>query len=247
MKKLVKVISAHAERHRDLLDKEWGLTDWTRKQAEQVLRRIDGILEQLPQAQKQAHERIIGERPVANSEKILSLYDDNIHVIVRGKAGAEVEFGNTLLLAEQENGLIIDWKLFENSAPADSKMLQGSVARIESMTGIKLAALTADRGFDSPDNVRFLDKKNIFNAVCPKSPSQLQERITDDNFADLQKRRSATEARIGIFKNSFLGKPLRVKRFLHREKAVAWHVLTHNLWVLARLPRADAKPLQLAA
>jgi len=84
------------------------------------------------------------------------------------------------------------------------------------MTGIKLAALTADRGFDSPDNVRFLDKKNIFNAVCPKSPSQLQERITDDNFADLQKRRSSTETRIGIFKNSFLGKPLRVKRFLHR-------------------------------
>lgn len=247
MKKLVKVVSAHAERHRDLLDKEWGLTDWTRKQAEQVLRRIDGILEQLPKAQKQAHERIIGERPVANSEKILSLYDDNIHVIVRGKAGAEVEFGNTLLIAEQENGLIIDWKLFQKSAPADSKMLQGSVARIESITGRKLTALTADRGFDSPDNVRFLDKKNIFNAVCPKSPSQLQERITDDNFADLQKRRSATEARIGIFKNSFLGKPLRVKRFIRREKAVAWHVLAHNLWVLARLPRADAKPLQLAA
>jgi hypothetical protein len=53
----------------------------------------------LPRAQKQAHERIIGERKVANAEKILSLYEPDIQVLVRGNAGAEVEFGNKLLLA----------------------------------------------------------------------------------------------------------------------------------------------------
>ncbi len=49
---------------------------------------------------KQALERIIGERPVANADKILSLYESDLHVIVRCKAGADVEFGNTLFLAE---------------------------------------------------------------------------------------------------------------------------------------------------
>ena len=63
MKKLVGVVRAHARRHRDLLDKQWEQTDWTRAQAEQILRRIDGVLELLPQAQKQAHERIIGGAP----------------------------------------------------------------------------------------------------------------------------------------------------------------------------------------
>ena len=66
-----------------------------------VLARIDTVLKLLPQAQKQAHERIIGERQVPNGEKILSLYDTAVRVIVRGKAGAEVEFGNSVSLAEK--------------------------------------------------------------------------------------------------------------------------------------------------
>jgi hypothetical protein len=54
MKKLVLVITEHAQRHLDLLDREWDQTHWTHKQAEQVLRRIHGVLELLPKAQKQA-------------------------------------------------------------------------------------------------------------------------------------------------------------------------------------------------
>ena len=47
-----------------------------------------------PAATKQVHERLIGGRKIPNKEKILSLYDADIEVIVRGKSGAEVEFGN---------------------------------------------------------------------------------------------------------------------------------------------------------
>lgn len=67
---------------------EIGALCWTRPQAEQVLARIDGVLAPLPQAVQQDHERIIGERPVANADKLLSLYERDLHVIVRGKAGA---------------------------------------------------------------------------------------------------------------------------------------------------------------
>ena len=44
MKRQVKVVAGHARRHRALLDEEWAQTDWTRPQAEEVLRRIDGVL-----------------------------------------------------------------------------------------------------------------------------------------------------------------------------------------------------------
>ena len=70
MKRLVGVVRGHARRHRELLDRQWEGTEWTRAQAEQVLRRIDGVLELLPRAQKQAHERIIGARQVPNADKI---------------------------------------------------------------------------------------------------------------------------------------------------------------------------------
>ncbi len=59
MKSLTQVVRAHAQRYRDLLDRQWEQTDWTRPQTEQVLRRLDNVLVQLPAAQHQAHERII--------------------------------------------------------------------------------------------------------------------------------------------------------------------------------------------
>ena len=68
-----------------------------------------------------------------------------------------------------------------------------------------------------------------------------------ETFAVIQKRRAQTEARIGIFKNAFLGRPLRVRGFVHRELSISWHVLAHNLWVLARLLQAEEKSLKQAA
>jgi hypothetical protein len=41
----------------------------------------------------------------------------------------------------------------------------------------------------------------VYNAICPRSPKQLQEKLSDPIFLNLQIRRSQTEARIGIFKN----------------------------------------------
>ncbi|QBG47011.1 hypothetical protein EGM51_06240 [Verrucomicrobia bacterium S94] len=45
----------------------------------------------------------IAERRVFNVGKILSLHEPDIHVLVRGRTGAEVEFGNGLY-AEQADG-----------------------------------------------------------------------------------------------------------------------------------------------
>ncbi|RKX47556.1 MAG: hypothetical protein DRP64_00705 [Verrucomicrobia bacterium] len=39
-------------------------------------------------------------RRIANHEKVLSLHEPDAHVLVRGKGGAEVEFGNGLYLEE---------------------------------------------------------------------------------------------------------------------------------------------------
>ena len=238
MKGIVRVVGKHAQRHRDLLDKQWEQTDWSRPQAEQVLRRIDGVLEQLPAAVKQAHERIIGERQVANADKILSLYDEDLHVIVRGKAGAEVEFGNTLLIAEQAQGLVVDWYLHQESAPADSRQLPASLKRMDARLGAEvIQAVGGDRGFDSAANRELLKEKDMFNALCPRGAEELKRRRHGQRFGEMQRRRSQTEGRIAILKNDFFGRPMRAKGYEHRALSVSWSVLAHNLWVLARLER----------
>jgi hypothetical protein len=244
MKQQIKVVAGHARRHRALLDQEWTQTDWTRPQAEAVLRRMDGVLTLLPQAQKQAHERLIGERRVDNADKVLSLYETDTRVIVRGKAGGEVEFGNTLLLAEQRDGVIVDWQLHRASAPADARQLAGSLTRLETAYGLgTIRALGTDRGFSSAANETLLKAKGIYDGICPKQPARLKERMGEEQFVKLQRRRSQTEGRIAIFKNGFLGRPLRAKGFKHREMAVNWQVLTHNLWVLARLEQKQEMAL----
>jgi hypothetical protein len=243
MKKMVRRVEKHAQRHRELLAQEWRQTEWTEKEAQYVLRRIDGVLAQLPQARKQAHDRIIGERVVKNQDKLLSLYETDVRVIVRGKADAEVEFGNTLLLVENRQGVIVDYHLWRENAPADSQMVAESLKRIKEITGPEVTPqverLAADRGFDSAKTRSGLAHEGIYNAICPRSPEALKERLQEEEFVDCQRRRSQTEGRIGIFKNQFLGRPLRAKGFGHRELAVAWSVLAHNLWVIARLPRRE--------
>ena len=238
MKKLNKLVQRHGERYRDLLEYRWQETEWTQKQAQVVIKRIDNVLEKLPKAIEQAHERIIGERRVKNTEKILSLYEDDVHVLVRGKANAEVEFGNGLYLAEQRDGLIVDWELFRDHPPADSRLVKKSLERIEKAYG-PATSYCGDRGFDTKANVFHLESENVFNGICPKAPTVMAERIKEPRFMELQRRRGQTEARIGIFKNAYLGRPLRSKGFEHKRNTVAWCVLTHNLWVLARMKIAS--------
>jgi hypothetical protein len=247
MKKLVKVVASHARRHRQALDERWEQTSWTRKEAELILKRIDGVLELLPRAQKQAHERIIGGRQVNNAEKILSLYDGDVRVVTRGKAGAEVEFGNTVLLGENKQGIILDYRLWREQAPADVHMLVESLERV--VVGLKcpVKGVAADRGFASQANSHGLKEARIFDGICPRSPGELKERMKEQRFVKMQRRRSQTEARISILQRGFFGRPMRAKGFAHRELAVAWGVLTHNLWMLARLKKKEPEKLARAA
>lgn len=239
MKKIMRKIAMHGLKHMELLENNWQKTILSEKEADQIITRIENILTQLPEAIRQGHERIIGDRLVKNDEKILSLYDENLHVIVRGKAGAKVEFGNTLFLSEQADGLILDWKLYREKVPSDSKILKESIERLEKEYDDYMPeSVTTDRGFFSKTNQKYLEKKGIKDYMCPRSVNELRERLKDENFCEHQKRRAETEGRIGIIKNCFLGNPSKGKSFHSRNLSTAWSVLTHNLWVLARLPEA---------
>ncbi len=239
MKKLMVKVARHAAVHRELLRNRREETRFTGNEAAQIIGRIESVLEQLPRAVYQAHERIIGERQVPNRAKILSFYEKDIHVIVRGKAEAEAEFGNTLLLGEQAEGIIVDWQLYREKAPSDSQLLKQSLERMDTDYHCRPESVTGDRGFDSAANRRYLKKQGIENNICPRSVRQLQETMQQASFTENQKRRGQTEGRIGILKNRFLGNPLKSKGFASRQMSVAWAVLSHNLWVLARLPRAE--------
>lgn len=233
MKKLLRKMVKHALRYYSILEEKWHITDLSEKQTKQILQRISNVIEQIPAIIKNAHTRIISDKKIENAEKILSLYEKNIHVIKRGKMDADVEFGNGFYLAEQEDGLIIDWD-FIKETKTDPQLLKESVERIVNNYD-KINKYATDRGFNSKRNSSFLDKEHIFNATCPRDPQELIIKMKDDQFLDAQKRRAQTEGRIGIFKNKFIGKKILRKGFNNREAKILWSILTHNLWVIARI------------
>jgi hypothetical protein len=246
MKKLMKVIENHGKNYVQVLKDRFEETDWSEAEAQVVLNRMESVLVQLPDAIQQAHERIIGKRRVANKDKILSLYEKDIHVLVRGKAGAEVEFGNGLYLAEQVDGLIVDWNFIKEQPPGDNKLVPESIERLKAHYG-SVSSYAADRGFDSKDNSIDLEELQIINAICPRSVKALEQKLEDDVFCKLQTRRGSTEARIGIFKNAYLGKPLRSKGFSHRSTRIHWCIFTHNLWNLATMAAENQEALEAEA
>ena len=230
MKKLLRRISEHARRHRDLLDERFEQTTLSSRQKDRVLARMDEKLALVPKVIEQAHERIIGERPVKNADKILSAHEPDIDVIVRGKAGAQTEFGNELFLAESPGGMIVDYMLYGKSAPAESQKMLESVERQQDLhVEVELKALVADRGFDAKGPAAELAAQEIENHICPKNPERLVERLAEPDFRRWQTRRGATEARVAILKNHGGGRVWRAKGLKHRRLAVGWSVLAHNL------------------
>lgn len=235
MKKLSKRIASHAQSHLEILTTRSQETNLKPGEIQQISQRIQGILEQLPAAIHQAHERIIGGRKLSNKKKILSLYDPDIQVIVRGKSGAQVEFGNNLWLGETREGLIIDY-LLEKEKTSDAKQIQPAIGRLVNQRQLPVLNVWGDRALHSAANEKFLADQQIRSGLCPRNVSELAERLENETgMREGLKRRAGTEARVSIIIRDFMGKPARAKGFPNREMMVGWAVLSHNLWVLARL------------
>lgn len=244
MKRLCNLVKNHAARYRDVLFGNRRKTDLSDKQIYRIVERIDNVIEKLPDAIEQAHRRIIRGEKLNADEKILSLYDDNAAAIVRGKTNAEIEFGNELFIAEQRNGFIVDWQLYEDKT-ADQKKFREFMARYNPQNhGVQ--SITSDRGFTGKPNSEELEKHNIYNGLRPRSPSELETKNNEEKFKPLQKRRSQTEGRIAAVKR-FIGQHMPCRKFEDKKSHTAWSVLTHNLHLLAKMISAARRQKEKAA
>jgi hypothetical protein len=236
MKELVKKVEKHGRRYLTLLKEHWQETDLREGQARVIWERLERLLEQVPAAVKQAHERIIGERVVPNDKKILSLFEPDAAVYVRGKAGADAEFGLQLLMSESAEGLIVDCHVVPDGVANDTTLLLPAMERMRAAFGPSVAAtVVTDRGFASADNSIALKNLEICDSTLPRSPEAMKAKLKDPAHRDLHRRRAQTEARIGIIKAKFFGDRLPTKGLANHQRFVAWTALVHNVWVLARM------------
>lgn len=246
MKKLVKRIAGHARKHLEKLYNSRGVLELSEESILKIAREMNAVLMQLPMAIEQGHKRIISELPVDNKEKILSLYEGDVNIIVRNKAGKKYEYGNKISLMEQSDGLIIDCSMAKSGSPSDTKLCRTSFDNVIKTYG-PIKSLTTDRGCQSKANSNHFEKNNTFDATCPRSVDEMNKKREDAEFCKLQKRRSNTEARISILKN-FTGDKLLCKTFEHRKQQLSLAILTHNIWKISKMMieyRISNQPQQL--
>jgi len=226
----------HARRHKELLlthrEKK---TELSEAQANLLIGNLDNILDQLPHVKNQAHERIIGERRVETKDKILSVYEPDINVLVRGKSGAEVEYGNQLLIGENRDGLITCYELYED-VKIDSNRLLDAIKQTEENIGAKLKLIVGDRGFGDEKKAEEISENypEIVDHIFPKSTKLSNEKRNDPKFAQSQKRRAQTEARIAILTNNYQRGRSLSKGLESQRMELRWVMLAHNLRLLAR-------------
>jgi hypothetical protein len=244
--KLVKMMARHAETHRDILKQSPENFDLSPGRVKQVIKRIDYVLEKLPQARLQARERIIGERKVKNADKLLSLYEPDARVIIRGKSGAEIEYGNKLMLVENREGLITHWKLY-NENKTDTELLIETVEQTEINIGMSLALMCGDRGFSAHEEQEELSSANPERKdhITLKSVPGLKEAMKDPAFRASQKRRAQTEGRVAIIKNCYMPGRSLSKGLHSRNLELSWIMLAHNLRKLAerRIKEKEAREI----
>ncbi len=242
LKALTKTVTLHATRHKALLLENLNRSDLSEAQARCIITRIDGVLQKLPQAIRQANERIIGERKVESKDKLHSIYEPDTQIIVRGKSGAEVEFGNKLHIVENREGLILGWNLQKN-LKSDARELENLIILTEENTEETITKMCGDRGYVSKREQARVGKSRpeIKDHITPKNPFELRDKMKDSEFRDSQKRRAQTEGRIGIIKNVYLSGRSLSKGLESRRQEMSWIMLAHNLNKLAQKRISEQK------
>ncbi|MCI0482766.1 MAG: ISNCY family transposase [Candidatus Dadabacteria bacterium] len=185
----------------------------------------------------QAVRRVLKGEQVPNDEKILSIFEPHVELIMRGKAGKEVEFGHIVNIQQVKEKFITGYDVFERK-PVEHSLVEPALSRHEETFGEYPDVYADDKGaYESMDQIRDLEKKIDVVAICKKGRRSEKEEAREHGllFRLGQKFRAGIEGTI-----SFLKRGLGLGRCFYRSfktfaSSVGVIVFAHNLLVLARM------------
>lgn len=177
------------------------------------------------------HE-LLGES-VPNAEKIFSIYEVHTDIIVKGKR--EAEFGHKVNLTTGRSNIILDVEIVKGN-PADSKLYEGALERIERCYGVTPRDVVTDGGYASLKNQESAKEKGVINIVFNKIVGSLKNIVTSGNMETrLKKWRSGIEAVISNIKRGYNMNRCEWKGREHFDAKVLWSVIAYNIRVITSL------------
>jgi IS5 family transposase len=184
----------------------------------------------------QARTRLAGQTP-DGATRLVSLHDPDARPIRKGRIGKPVEFGYKAQVADNDDGVILDYSV-ERGAVPDGPQLAPAIERIGRRAGRVPGAVTADRGYGQPAVERDLRELGVRTVAIPRQATTSPTRKAIEHsrgFHRLVKWRTGSEGRISYLKRSYGWDRTRLDG---RNGAAIWcghGVFTHNLVKISAL------------
>lgn len=177
--------------------------------------------------------RVLQGQSIPASEKVYSLFEAHTEWINKGKAHPAVELGHRVLIATEQNQLILDYR-----APAglDVNESIGVAERLLAQYGDKsIASMSFDKGFTKAQDKELIELY-IPLVVMPKrgKKTEVQEKQEKQKkFVAMRRAHSAVESAINALEHHGLNRCLDVgiKGF---ERYVGYGVMAYNLHIIGR-------------
>jgi IS5 family transposase len=145
----------------------------------------------------QARTRLAGQIP-DGATRLVSLHDPDARPIRKGRIDRPVEFGYKAQVADNDDGVILDYSVEYGAAP-DGPQLVPAIERISRRAGRTPGAVTADRGYGQPAVERNLHDLGVRTVAIPRqaTTSAARKKIEHSRgFHRLVKWRTGSEGRI---------------------------------------------------
>ena len=201
-----------------------------------IVQQIDHYIELGERVVDQARRRVLEGERVPNEEKLFSIFESHTELLIRGKAGKNVEFGHMIQIQQVDGKFITGYDVFDKR-PVEYDLLESVLESHKKLFGRYPDELAGDKGYyESMDAIDRLQRKVPMVSIAKKgrrTPEET-EREHDLLFRLAQRFRAGVEGTI-----SFLKRMLRLARCFnkgweHFVSTVGQTILAHNLLVLAR-------------
>jgi hypothetical protein len=208
--------------------------------AERAVARMDADLDSLKRVYEACEARVLEEKKVPMSEKVLSISDPEVGFIAKGQREAVI--GYKPQLARSGAGFITGLLLPQGNA-FDSKTLVPMVDEVISRTKVTPTVVSVDDGYASKENKKELEDRNIEVISINGSKGRALTSPADwdsDIFGQARDKRSAVESLMFTLKNGFDFGEVARRGLSAAHGELLEKALAYNVCVTVRLRRAAA-------
>jgi transposase, IS5 family len=197
---------------------------------------LDDLVEATRTIVAQTRQRLAGQTPDGATRRV-SLHDPDARPIAKGRLGKPVEFGHKAQLADNDDGVVLDYTV-ERGNPADAPKLAPAVQRIARRTGRPPRSITADRGYGEHQVDQALHDLGVRTVVIPRKGRPGKARQAEEHrraFRRTVKWRTGIEGRISTLKRGYGWDRTRIDGTAGAQIWTGHGVLAHNLLKISAL------------